>query len=144
MAIYHTHSPLAVLASLGAGQSFSASHLQMVKAMRGHTWSDTLQVNIHTTNIYVLLPCILGSPSNPIVCFVNYFQLAPSNISWRPYLITIPQLPIIENRESEAAIADQLGAVVAAWPGTDAVLVRGHGLYVWGPCWRTAKVQRLP
>ena len=46
VAIYHTHSPLAVLASLGAGQSFSASHLQMVKAMRGHTWSDTLQVNI--------------------------------------------------------------------------------------------------
>ena len=76
--------------------------------------------------------------------YLKYFLLAPSNISWRPYLITIPQLPIIENRESEAAIADQLGKVVAAWPGADAVLVRGHGLYVWGPCWRTAKVQRLP
>ena len=55
MAIYHTHSPLAVLASLGAGQSFSASHLQMVKAMRGHTWSDTLQVNIQPISIYYYL-----------------------------------------------------------------------------------------
>ena len=80
--------------------------------------------------------------SNPIVCFVNYYQLSPSNIYH--ITITIPQLPIIENRDSEAAIADQLEAVVAAWPGADAVLVRGHGLYVWGPCWRTAKVQRLP
>ena len=55
VAIYHTHSPLAVLASLGAGQSFSASHLQMVKAMRGHTWSDTLQVNIQPISIYYYL-----------------------------------------------------------------------------------------
>ena len=90
VAIYHTHSPLAVLASLGAGQSFSASHLQMVKAMRGHTWSDTLQVNIQPISMYILIICILGSPSNPIVCFVNYFQLAPSNISWRPYLYHDP------------------------------------------------------
>ena len=82
VAIYHTHSPLAVLASLGAGQSFSASHLQMVKAMRGHTWSDTLQVNIQPISIYYLP----SNPIHPIVCFVNYFQLAPSNISWRPYL----------------------------------------------------------
>ena len=52
VAIYHTHSPLAVVASLGAGQSFSASRLQMVKAMRGHKWSDTLQVNIKQISIY--------------------------------------------------------------------------------------------
>ena len=52
VAIYHTHSPLAVVASLGAGQSFSASRLQMVKAMRGHKWSDTLQVNITPISIY--------------------------------------------------------------------------------------------
>ena len=55
VAIYHTHSPLAVLASLGAGQSFSASHLQMVKAMRGPTWSDTLQVNIQPISVYYYL-----------------------------------------------------------------------------------------
>ena len=55
VAIYHTHSPLAVLASLGAGQSFSASHLQMVKAMRGHTWSDTLQVYNSTSNQYLCI-----------------------------------------------------------------------------------------
>ena len=34
--ILHTHSVLAVLASLMDPQEFSASHLQMVKAMPGH------------------------------------------------------------------------------------------------------------
>ena len=78
VAIYHTHSPLAVLASLGAGQSFSASHLQMVKAMRGHTWSDTLQVNRQPISMYILIICIPGSPSNPIVCFVcKLFSTGP-------------------------------------------------------------------
>ena len=37
--ILHTHSVLAVLASLMDPQEFSASHLQMVKAMPGHRQS---------------------------------------------------------------------------------------------------------
>ena len=47
--IFHTHSVLAVLASLmepGPVGEFSASHLQMVKAMPGHKWSDTLRLPV--------------------------------------------------------------------------------------------------
>ena len=47
--IFHTHSVLAVLASLMEPDQpgeFSASHLQMVKAMPGHKWSDTLRLPI--------------------------------------------------------------------------------------------------
>ena len=40
--ILHTHSVLAVLASLMDPQEFSASHLQMVKAMPGHRYSGLL------------------------------------------------------------------------------------------------------
>ena len=94
VAVYHTHSPLAVLASLmtGPGDKFTASGLQMVKAMRGLKWSDTLE------------------------------------------------LPIIGNKDTEDAIAEDLEIAVRDNPGVDAVLIRGHGLYVWGPSWQAAKV----
>ena len=96
--IFHTHSVLAVLASLmEAGQvgEFSVSHLQMVKAMPGHKWSDRLR------------------------------------------------LPIINNQDTEDGIAVELEAAVRDNPGVDALLIRGHGLYVWASSWRAAKVKHL-
>ena len=93
-AIYHTHSPKAVLASLLAtGPHFQCRHLQMVKGMRGHGWEDILRV------------------------------------------------PIIENKATEDAIADVIEQAVRDNPGVDAVLIRRHGLYVWGETWEMAKVQ---
>ena len=92
--IFHTHSVLAVLASLMETDQgeFSVSHLQMVKAMPGHKWSDTLR------------------------------------------------LPIIKNQDTEDGIAVELEAAVRDNPGVDALLIRGHGLYVWASSWRAAKV----
>ena len=95
VAVFHTHSPLSVVASLmtsSPGDKFTASGLQMVKAMRGLKWSDTLE------------------------------------------------LPIIGNKDTEDAIAEDLEIAVRDNPGVDAVLIRGHGLYVWGPSWQAAKV----
>ena len=86
---------LAVLASLLEADTvgeFSASHLQMVKAMPGHKWSDTLR------------------------------------------------LPIIKNQDTEDGIAVELEVAVRDNPGVDALLIRGHGLYVWASSWRAAKV----
>ena len=93
-AIYHTHSPLAVVASLLASDKnqFSCSNLQMVKAMRGHKWTDTINI------------------------------------------------PIIGNKDTEDAIAVDLEKAVRDNPNVDAVLIRGHGLYVWAPSWEAAKV----
>ena len=93
--IFHSHSVLAVLASLLEADTvgeFSASHLQMVKAMPGHKWSDTLR------------------------------------------------LPIIKNQDTEDGIAVELEVAVRDNPGVDALLIRGHGLYVWASSWRAAKV----
>ena len=90
---------LAVLASLLEADTvgeFSASHLQMVKAMPGHKWSDTLR------------------------------------------------LPIIKNQDTEDGIAVELEVAVRDNPGVDALLIRGHGLYVWASSWRAAKVFSEP
>ena len=49
-------------------------------------------------------------------------------------------IPIIENRATEDGIAELLATAVAANPGVDAVIIRRHGLYVWGTTWQQAKV----
>ena len=50
-------------------------------------------------------------------------------------------IPIIENKATEDAIADVIEQAVTDNPGVDAVLIRRHGLYVWGDTWEMAKVQ---
>ncbi|XP_065157188.1 probable methylthioribulose-1-phosphate dehydratase [Atheta coriaria] len=48
-------------------------------------------------------------------------------------------VPIIENTPFEQDLKDSLAACIQAYPETNAVLVRRHGVYVWGDNWRQAK-----
>jgi methylthioribulose 1-phosphate dehydratase/enolase-phosphatase E1 len=48
-------------------------------------------------------------------------------------------IPIIENTAWEHELADSLGEAIKNYPGTVAVLVRHHGMYVWGKTWQQAK-----
>ncbi len=48
-------------------------------------------------------------------------------------------VPIIENTAHEHELADSLGEAIAAYPQSCAVLVRRHGMYVWGDTWEQAK-----
>jgi methylthioribulose-1-phosphate dehydratase len=50
------------------------------------------------------------------------------------------EVPIIENTAFERDLADSLGEAIRKNPKTQAVLVRGHGVYVWGRDWEQAKV----
>ncbi len=50
-------------------------------------------------------------------------------------------VPIIENTAHERDLADSMAAAMLAYPATRAVLVRRHGVYVWGPDWVKAKTQ---
>jgi methylthioribulose-1-phosphate dehydratase/2,3-diketo-5-methylthio-1-phosphopentane phosphatase len=50
-------------------------------------------------------------------------------------------VPIIENTPHEADLADSLGEAMRAYPRANAVLVRRHGVYVWGSDWIAAKGQ---
>jgi methylthioribulose 1-phosphate dehydratase/enolase-phosphatase E1 len=53
----------------------------------------------------------------------------------------ILEIPIIDNRPSEDLLASQLDAVIQKYPKCNAVLVRRHGVYVWGDSWQQAKTQ---
>lgn len=48
-------------------------------------------------------------------------------------------IPIIENTAWEHELADSLGDAIAKYPKACAVLVRQHGMYVWGKTWEQAK-----
>lgn len=51
------------------------------------------------------------------------------------------QIPIIENTAHEEDLKDSLEEAIRQWPETCAVLVRRHGLYVWGKNVTQAKTQ---
>ncbi|MFN3200580.1 MAG: methylthioribulose 1-phosphate dehydratase [Bradymonadia bacterium] len=50
-------------------------------------------------------------------------------------------VPIIDNTAHECDLADDMAAAIEAWPASNAVLVRRHGVYVWGRDWVQAKTQ---
>lgn len=50
------------------------------------------------------------------------------------------RVPIIENTEYENELAGSLKNAILTYPRTFAVLVRNHGVYIWGKTWENAKI----
>ncbi|KAF8301467.1 Methylthioribulose-1-phosphate dehydratase [Clavulina sp. PMI_390] len=50
-------------------------------------------------------------------------------------------IPIIDNTPHERDLKDSMAEAMKKYPDTAAVLVRRHGVYVWGPDWEKAKTQ---
>ncbi|XP_004296514.1 PREDICTED: probable bifunctional methylthioribulose-1-phosphate dehydratase/enolase-phosphatase E1 1 isoform X1 [Fragaria vesca subsp. vesca] len=50
-------------------------------------------------------------------------------------------VPIIENTAYEYELTESLAKAIAAYPKATAVLVRNHGIYIWGDSWISAKTQ---
>ncbi|CAG8534681.1 6763_t:CDS:2, partial [Acaulospora colombiana] len=48
-------------------------------------------------------------------------------------------VPIIENTPFEEDLAEGMAKIIEDYPDTNAVLVRRHGVYVWGETWEKAK-----
>jgi methylthioribulose-1-phosphate dehydratase len=51
------------------------------------------------------------------------------------------EIPIIDNMPYEHELADSLEEAILAYPKSNAVLVRGHGVYIWGRDWVHTKTQ---
>lgn len=56
------------------------------------------------------------------------------------YLDTL-ELPIIENTPNEEDLKDSMAEAMIQYPDAAGVLVRRHGVYVWGNDWEKAKTQ---
>ena len=50
-------------------------------------------------------------------------------------------VPIIENTAEERDLKQRMAEAMEKYPNANAVLVRRHGIYVWGETWQKAKSQ---
>ncbi|KAK4486945.1 hypothetical protein RD792_006260 [Penstemon davidsonii] len=50
-------------------------------------------------------------------------------------------IPIIENTAKEGELIDSFTEAIRSYPKSTAVLVRNHGVYIWGETWISAKTQ---
>eukprot|EP01094_Clydonella_sp_ATCC50884_P025703 TRINITY_DN6864_c0_g1_i2.p1 TRINITY_DN6864_c0_g1~~TRINITY_DN6864_c0_g1_i2.p1 ORF type:complete len:130 (-),score=42.22 TRINITY_DN6864_c0_g1_i2:298-687(-) len=50
-------------------------------------------------------------------------------------------VPIIDNTPHEADLQESMAQAMEKYPEATAVLVRRHGVYVWGETWQQAKTQ---
>eukprot|EP00536_Pseudo-nitzschia_multiseries_P017784 jgi/Psemu1/226478/e_gw1.1813.9.1 len=51
------------------------------------------------------------------------------------------EIPILDNRPSEDLLQPQMEEALEKYPNVNCVLVRRHGLFVWGDSWEQAKTQ---
>jgi ribulose-5-phosphate 4-epimerase/fuculose-1-phosphate aldolase len=82
----------------------------------------------------VLLHCVI------IFCSQGIRRGYGSKSKYLQYYDTLI-VPIIENTAQEEDLTERMAQAMEEYPDTTAVLVRRHGIYVWGPTWESAKTQ---
>jgi len=94
---------------------------------------------IHTHSMHAQLATLLDPTEKSPVLRVTHLEMLKGvgNHSYDDVL----EVPIIDNRPSEDLLAEQLEMAIRKYPKCNAVLVRRHGLYVWGDSWEQAKAQ---
>lgn len=95
---------------------------------------------IHTHSINAVLASAISTDSEFRVShqeMIKGIKRGSSTVSHR-YDDTLV-VPIIQNTPFERDLTADLERVIQAYPDTNAVLVRRHGVYVWGPSWQSAK-----
>lgn len=94
---------------------------------------------IHTHSMHAQMATLLDPTEQSSVLQVTHLEMLKGvgNHSYDSIL----EIPIIDNRPTEDLLAEQLDAAIAKYPKCNAVLVRRHGVYVWGDSWEQAKAQ---
>jgi methylthioribulose-1-phosphate dehydratase/2,3-diketo-5-methylthio-1-phosphopentane phosphatase len=97
------------------------------------------QCVIHTHSMYAQLATLLDPTETSKSLRITHLEMLKGvgNHAYDDVL----EIPIIDNRPSEDALADQLEQALQEFPKANAVLVRRHGVYAWGDSWEQAKTQ---
>jgi methylthioribulose-1-phosphate dehydratase len=93
---------------------------------------------IHSHSVWAALASGLGGPYNKHFTISGYEM--QKGIKGHKVADTLA-VPIIENTERECDLTTALKKAIEETPRTQAVLVRNHGVYIWGDTWEKAKTQ---
>jgi methylthioribulose 1-phosphate dehydratase / enolase-phosphatase E1 len=99
----------------------------------------TTRAVIHTHSMAAQLATMLDRTESQKVLRITHLEML-KGVGHHGY-DDVLEIPIIDNRPSEDLLAEQLEHVINAYPMSNAVLVRRHGLYCWGDSWEQAKTQ---
>ena len=95
---------------------------------------------IHSHSINAVLVTLLCRGSEAKFSHLEMIKGIKRGESGRPFKFSDTlTVPIIENTENEEDLSDSLQNAIKDNPDTNAVLVRRHGVYVWGDSWERAK-----
>jgi methylthioribulose-1-phosphate dehydratase len=95
---------------------------------------------IHSHSIWAVLAARLCSPRGEASVFVSEGLEMQKGLRGKGCFDRV-EVPIIANTPREAELTDSMAAAMRAHPDVDAVIVAGHGVYVWGTTWVSAKTQ---
>ena len=94
---------------------------------------------IHTHSRHAVLATLLDPTEEATTLKLTHLEML-KGVGHHAY-DDVLEIPIIDNRPSEDQLADQLEVAIRSYPKANCVLVRRHGLYVWGDSWEQAKTQ---
>jgi methylthioribulose 1-phosphate dehydratase/enolase-phosphatase E1 len=94
---------------------------------------------IHTHSMHAQLVTLLDPTESCTSLRITHLEML-KGVGHHAY-DDVLEIPIIDNRPSEDLLAEQLERVINEYPNSNCVLVRRHGLYVWGDSWEQAKTQ---
>jgi methylthioribulose-1-phosphate dehydratase len=95
---------------------------------------------IHSHSVWAVLAARLASPDGTAGVFASEGLEMQKGLRGKGSLERI-EVPIIPNTAREAELTDTMATAMRSHPDVDAVLVAGHGVYVWGHSWVQAKTQ---
>jgi methylthioribulose-1-phosphate dehydratase len=90
---------------------------------------------IHSHGVFALLATLLSKDA--FECTEIEMMKGIEGVGYYDRLV----VPIIENTARERELTQRMAGAMEAHPRTTAVLVRRHGVYVWGRDWVHAKTQ---
>lgn len=95
---------------------------------------------IHSHSVWAMLAARLYSPRGLAAQFVTRGLEMQKGLRGKGCFDEV-RIPIIPNTARESELTESMGEAMEAHPDVDAVLVAGHGVYVWGKDWISAKTQ---
>jgi methylthioribulose-1-phosphate dehydratase len=95
---------------------------------------------IHSHSIWAMLAARLSSPRGEPGVFVSQGLEMQKGLRGKGCFDRV-EVPIIANTPRESELTESMAEAMRAHPDVDAVIVAGHGVYVWGTTWVSAKTQ---